>query len=130
MKLTPSQIAAVSRHFKTEVEVDENNRFTKQDNTSLGYVAEDEWEGWLVDVTGDKDELIFDLVQPVLTASIASIANEEALLPLPDSVQQVVLDRIGRVHADCIQAIFSFRDMDFRITRSDPTKKFNLEIIK
>jgi hypothetical protein len=60
----------------------------------------------------------------------SQIANEEALLPLPDSVQQVVLGRIGRVHEDCIQAIFSFRDRDFRITRSDPTKKFNLEIIE
>jgi hypothetical protein len=129
MKLTPSQIAAVSRHFKTEVEVDENNRFTKQDNTALGYVGEDEWEGWLVDVTGDKDELIFDLDRLVTTSS-ALIANEEALLSLPDSVQQVVLDRIGRVNADCVQAIFSFRDHDFRITRSNPTKKFNLEIIK
>ena len=63
MIVTETQIHRIENHYCKPCEISARGDITyKGGNCRVGYVVtKGEWEGWVVDVTGDKDELMFAL---------------------------------------------------------------------
>ena len=58
-------------------------------------------------------------------ANLAMIANRSALVDLPDSVQEEVLDRVGSDrYKDTVQAIFTYGGYDVRVRRDHELQAF------
>lgn len=58
-KIIAASMKLINDHFMRQCEFDERGNITYVDcNFPVGYIAEGEWAGWLVDTTGDRDKLI------------------------------------------------------------------------
>ena len=59
MKIDAAEWAKVEAHFKRPCELNEHGQILYQNaDFPVGYLAEGDWAGWLVDSTGDRDALI------------------------------------------------------------------------
>lgn len=52
----------IEKHFGRPCELNERGEIVyKNEDFEVGYIATDEYAGWLVDKTGDRDKLVFCL---------------------------------------------------------------------
>jgi hypothetical protein len=61
MNITPAMWKRIEAHYKRPCELDAQGEIVYKDVAYIarvGYIAEGEYEGWLVDTTGDSDKLV------------------------------------------------------------------------
>ena len=64
IKITKEVWAKIESHFQCKCELNERGEIVYWgQHFPVGYVATDEYAGWLVDMTGDQDELICNLME-------------------------------------------------------------------
>lgn len=64
MQITVQIWAKVEAHFRRPCEMNERGEILYRDGDfPVGYIAEGEWAGWLVDSTGDSDRLVTNLAR-------------------------------------------------------------------